>query len=92
LHFAFAARDADTLGGEWTRPWERLCGARAVNRMVNTLLIGDDAFLRAMLDGWMPCEGHARRKTRRAAQRVGITISRMLAFRHGIGRESHFRA
>ena len=67
-------------GGEWARLWERLCGARAVDRRVNPLLAGDDAFLRAMLDGWLACDGYARRKTRGATQSVGSTISKVLAF------------
>jgi hypothetical protein len=67
-------------GAEWARLWQRLCGTRAVDRMVHPLLMGDDAFLCAMLDGWMACEGRAAGRSGRAPRSVGSTVSKVLAF------------
>jgi hypothetical protein len=63
-------------GREWISLWDRLCGARMVDRMVHPLLMGDDNFLRAVLDGWLACDGYAARATRHR----GSTISKVLAY------------
>ncbi|HEX8946173.1 MAG TPA: hypothetical protein VF785_23760 [Gemmatimonadaceae bacterium] len=65
---------------EWLKWAARLFGKREADRVVHPLLMGNDDFLRAMLDGWLACDGYAGHATPGAEGRRGSTLSKPLAY------------